>query len=186
VEDSAIVDLYLAREEEAIGETSRKYGARLRGLAYGIVADHETAEECENDTYVQAWGSIPPHEPRDYLYPFLARITRHISLNCCRDRKRLKRQALVVALSDELAQCLPGGEECQGRLEERELKEALDRFLAGLTPEKRAIFLRRYWFLDSIGEISRRFGLSQSKVKTTLYRGRNQLRVFLEQEGFAP
>ena len=81
LDDAGIVELYLLRDEEAIGQTSAKYGRRLRALAYGIVLDRETAEECENDTYLEAWKSIPPHEPRSYLYAFLARITQHISLN---------------------------------------------------------------------------------------------------------
>ncbi len=82
--DSQIVDIYLMREEAAITYTSEKYGSRLYSLAYGIVNDSQTAEECENDTYLAAWNAIPPHEPRTYLYPFLARIVRHISLNICR------------------------------------------------------------------------------------------------------
>ena len=96
MEDAKIVELYLKREEEAIRQTSDKYGKRLRSLAYGIVGEQQTAEECENDTYFIAWNSIPPQEPRDYLYAFLARITRHISLNCCRNRSRLKRSALRI------------------------------------------------------------------------------------------
>ena len=90
LEDSSIVDLYLSRDEDAIFQTSKKYGSRLRALSLGIVADHFTAEECENDTYMEAWRSIPPHEPKSYFYQFLARITRHKSLNCCRERNRLR------------------------------------------------------------------------------------------------
>jgi RNA polymerase sigma-70 factor (ECF subfamily) len=95
VEDGKIVDLYLSRDESAIRETSEKYGPRLRSFSMSIVDDLQTAEECENDTYMEAWNSIPPHEPKDYLYAFLAHITRHLSLNCCRKRSCLKRSALV-------------------------------------------------------------------------------------------
>ena len=83
MDDSRIVDLYLSRDESAISQTSEKYGSRLRNVAYGIVEDLHTAEECENDTYMEAWNSIPPHEPRSYLFAFLARITRHIALDFC-------------------------------------------------------------------------------------------------------
>lgn len=89
MDDTKIVDLYLQRNETAINETSDRYGNRLRSLAYGIVEDLQTAEECENDTHMEAWSLIPPHEPRNYFYSFLARITRHISFNRCRDRSRL-------------------------------------------------------------------------------------------------
>ena len=93
MDDGQIVTLYLQRDEAAIRRTTERYGRRLYALALGITADAQTAEECENDTYLQAWNTIPPHEPRGYLYAFLARITRHISLNRCRDRARLCRRA---------------------------------------------------------------------------------------------
>ena len=101
MDDRSIVALYLRRDETAIRQTAEKYGSRLRALAYGIVNDLQTAEECENDTYMEAWHTIPPHEPSDHFYAFLARITRHISLNCCRDRSRLKRSAFICELSVE-------------------------------------------------------------------------------------
>ncbi len=92
MEDEAIVELYLHRDEAALRHTAEKYGSRLRSLSYGILNDPETAEECENDTYLSAWNSIPPHEPRSYFYAFLARITRNLSLSRCRERNRLKRR----------------------------------------------------------------------------------------------
>ncbi len=107
MDDDQIVELYLTRDEDAIRKTAEKYGNRLRALSFGIVQDEQTAEECENDTYMKAWDAIPPNEPKDYLYAFLARIARHISLNCCRDRNRLKRSAFVCELSTELEQCIP-------------------------------------------------------------------------------
>lgn len=107
MDDRGIVALYLRRDETAIRQTAEKYGSRLRTLAYRIVNDLQTAEECENDTYMEAWNTIPPHEPSDYFYAFLARITRHISLNRCRDRDRLKRSAFICELSAEMEQCIP-------------------------------------------------------------------------------
>ncbi|MBE6576193.1 MAG: RNA polymerase sigma factor [Ruminococcaceae bacterium] len=184
MEDREIVDLFLCRDERAIGQAAEKYGNRLRTLAYGIVEDRQTAEECENDTYLEAWNAIPPHEPRDYLYAFLARITRHLALNCCRDRARLKRSAEICTLSDELEQCLPAPDDTACRMDDMELGGIINAFLAGLDGEKRNVFIRRYWYLDSVADISQRFALSQSKVKTLLFRCRKQLRKYLEQEGY--
>lgn len=111
MEDDAIVTLYWQRNEEALRASAEKYGSRLRGLAQRILADAHDAEECENDTYLAAWNAIPPHEPRSYLFAFLARITRHLSLDRCRSRDREKRGGgRVDALTEELIQCLPGGE----------------------------------------------------------------------------
>lgn len=184
MDDRGIVELYLLRDENAIKETSDKYGRRLRALAMGIVDDAMAAEECENDTYLEAWNSIPPHEPRDYFYAFLARITRHISLNTCRDRKRLKRHAHICELSAEMEECIPSPDDETCRIDDVALRDALNRFLSTLDVEKRNIFLRRYWYTDSIADISERFGISKGKVKTTLFRCRVALREFLEKEGY--
>lgn len=184
MDNEEIVELYLRRDEAAIRQTADKFGSRLRALAYGITGDAQTAEECENDTYLEAWNAIPPHRPGSYLYAFLARITRHISLNCCRERSRLKRGAFLCELSAELEQCIPAPDDTACRLDELALREALDGFLAGLDEEKRNIFVRRYWYLDSVAQISKRYSLSESKVKTTLFRCRNRLREHLEQEGY--
>lgn len=184
MEDQRIVDLYLQRDEAAIRETSEKYGSRLLCLAYSIVEDAQTAEECENDTYLEAWQSIPPHTPRSYLYAFLARITRHISLNCCRDRSRLKRGVHICSLDNEMEQCIPSPDDVACRLERDELARAINGFLDTQRTDARNVFLRRYWFLDTIPAIARRYGFSESKVKSMLFRSRNQLRAYLRKEGY--
>ena len=184
MDDKQIVALFLLRDETAIRHTTDKFGSRLRSLALGIVNDPQTAEECENDTYMEAWSTIPPHEPSNYLYAFLAQITRHISLNCCRNRSRLKRSAFICELSTELEQCIPAPDDTLCRIEDIALGEAINGFLSTLDIEKRNIFIRRYWYLDSITDISKRYSLSESKVKTTLYRCRNRFREHLEKEGY--
>ena len=182
--DDRIIELYLMRDEEAIKLTAEKYGSRLRSLAYGIVNNRQTAEECENDTYLKAWNAIPPHEPRGYLYAFLARITRHVSLNCCRARDQLKRRAFICELSAEMEQCIPSPDDSECLMDDAALRNAINGFLGKLKEEKKNIFIRRYWYLDSVADISKRFDLSESKVKTTLFRCRRELRDYLEKEGY--
>lgn len=184
MDDEKIVELYLQRDEAAIGRSAEKYGERLRSLAYGITREIETAEECENDTYLEAWNRIPPHEPKNYLYAFLAKITRHTSINRCRERNRLKRKAYICELSAEMEECIPSPDDAESRLDDMMLAEAINGFLKKLDEEKRNIFIRRYWYMDSVGEISARFGISESKVKTTLFRCRKKFREHLEKEGY--
>lgn len=184
MDDGQIVELYLNRDESAIARTAEKYGRRLRTLALGVVEDAQTAEECENDAYWEAWRTIPPHEPRSYLYAFLARIVRHTALNCCRDRSRLKRAAFVTQLSAEMEECIPAPDDLECRLDTMVLGQAINGFLSTLSREKRDMFLRRYWYLDSVSAIAARFGCSQGRVKTTLCRVRAKLRDYLEQEGY--
>lgn len=184
MEDEQIVELYLDRDESAVQQTAEKYGRRLRSLALGVVQHVQIAEECENDTYMEAWRSIPPHEPRRYLYAFLARITRHVALNRCRERDALKRGGFVSELTAELDQCVTASNDLEEHLDAMALGEALSRFLRSIDRTKRDMFLRRYWCLDSISSIARRFGCSEGKVKTTLFRVRSKLRKYLEQEGY--
>ena len=184
MEDEKIVELYLRRDESAIDRTAEKYGTRLHALAYGIVADSQTAEECENDTYLSAWNSIPPHAPKHYFYAFLARITRNLSLSRCRENHRLKRSAHMEELSREMEQCIPAPNDLDCRLDEMALKQAINGFLSTQQEQKRNVFVRRYWYLDSVEDISKRYGISISKVQIILFRSRNALREYLIKEGY--
>ena len=182
--DAQIVDLFLAREEDALAQTARKYGNRLRGIAESILDNRQEAEECENDTYLEAWNRIPPNEPRDYLFAFLGTITRHLAIDLCRRKNAQKRQALFCELTEELGSCLPGAETAEISLEAEELRQLIERFLIGCSAEQRRIFVRRYWFFDSISAAAKHCGCSESKVKTTLFRLREKLRARLREEGY--
>ena len=184
MEDTCIVDLFLARDEGGIREAADKYGNRLRQLGFHLLPDRLTVEECENDAYLAAWDSIPPHQPRDYLFPFLARLMRHKVLDQCRARRRRNEIARLTVLTRELEECIPGPDHTQELVDGMALGEALNAFLKALPEEPRNIFLRRYWFFDPVGDIARRYGLTQSKVKTTLFRTRQGLRDHLTKEGF--
>ena len=185
MDDAAIVELYLARDENAILCTAEKYGERLRGIALRIVNDAPGAEECENDAYLSAWNLIPPPEPRDYLFAFLGRIVRHIAIDRCRKQQAEKRSAAVCGLTAELEQCLPAADDVEGEVNAKALAQAINGFLSGCTADQRKIFVRRYWYCDSIEQISRLYGFSQSKVKTTLFRLRGALKEELRKEGFS-
>ena len=184
MEDNKIIELFLSRDESAIRETAAKYGTRLRQAAFAILADRGAAEECENDTYLQAWNRIPPDEPRGYLYEYLGRIIRHLAIDECRRAGAQKRRAVYCELTREMEECLPGPENAESRLEAQEIRRILSDFLAGRPAEQRAVFLRRYWYFDSIAEISRLFGIHEEKVKSILFRMRKALKKQLEKEGY--
>ena len=184
MDDAKIVDLYLARDESDVSHTAEKYGTKLRQIANRILDDMESAEECENDTYLEAWNRIPPHEPRDYLFPFLGRIARHLAIDRCRRRDAQKRSAVLCELTAELELCLPAKETVETQVDASELETVVRRFLSGCTAEQRGIFLRRYWYFDTIPDIAARYGCTESKVKVTLHRLRERLRAVLEEEGW--
>ena len=172
------------RSETAIRETTDKYGRRLRSLAYGIVEDLHTAEECENDTYMEAWNAIPPHRP-DSLAAFLCKLNRRISIDLLRKRESLKRGGSQYMLSlSELSECLPGGEDTEQAVDGKLLAAAITEFVRRLPEKNRRVFLGRYYFLDSVQEVAGYCGMTQANVKTILHRTRIALREYLEQEGF--
>lgn len=185
MQDNQIVDLFIVRDENAIALCSDRYGKSLVTISKRIVEDTETALECTNDAYYEAWNLIPPNEPRTYLFAFLAKIVRSISLDVCKKSSAKKRSANLIELSDELLECVP---DIKSSVEEQvvsaELGRILDAFLMGQKKENRQIFLRRYWYMDSVDEISKSFGCTKSKVKMVLFRMRNELKKFLEKEGF--
>lgn len=184
MEDNRIVDLFMCRNVSAIEEASAKYGSRLKSISFGITEDRQTAEECENDTYMEAWKTIPPQNPTNYLFAYLARIIRHISIDACRSRSRLKRSAVITELTVELEECIPAPDDTACKLEYKELGEAISRYLSSLTEEKQIIFIRRYWYLDSVDAIADRLSIGVSKVKMTLFRVRKGLKEYLEKEGY--
>lgn len=184
MEDRKIVELYLSRDEAAISETSGKYSKNIRSAAFRITGDTETSLECENDTYLKVWDSIPPNEPYEYFLAFLLKITRGVCINRCISDARLKRSAYIVELSSEMQECIPYREDVESEHSYSELCSCISRFLRLLPKQKRVIFMHRYYFLDSISNIAARFDMSKSNVKTTLFRIREDLRSFLNEEGY--
>lgn len=181
MEDQQIIDLFFAREEQAISETQQKYGKLCHSVAKNILGSQEDAQECVNDTYLAAWNAIPPTRPR-YFGAFLCKITRNLSLKKLEHQNAAKRQAGKVVPIDEIETLLPD-DRLRPHVGEVELSELLNTFLRGEKEMSRNVFLRRYWFFDSIEEIAGRYGFSQSKVKSMLFHSRNRLRDFLKREG---
>lgn len=185
MEDEKIIELYFARSEAAITETSAKYGAFFRGISRNILRSEQDAEECVNDTYLRAWNSIPPKRP-EKLPAYLGRIVRNLSLNRWNKLNAAKRGAGEVPLAlEELGECIPAADTIQRECDRAELSNALNLFLRGLDEEKRTVFLRRYWYLVPVKDIAEQLGMTESKVKSMLLRTRGQLRQFLEKEEIA-
>ncbi len=179
MEDYRIVDLYWARNECAIDETEKKYGKMLWSLSYSLLSSREDAEECVNDTYLGAWNAMPSARPA-LLGPFLSKITRRISIDRWRHNHRQKRGGLEEPL-EELEECIPDGSSMEKDYQNNLLSRELNFFLASLTEEQRALFLRRYFYSQSIGEISTATGIGENKIKITLYRLREKLRKRLKE-----
>ena len=181
MDDTSIIDLYWSRDPEAISQTDRSYGRRLLALAQGILRSHEDAEETVSDTYLKTWQTLPPQRPA-YFYAYLARLCRQFSFGRLDWKNAAKRQAEVVSLTEELERCIPDSRR-EAQWEGKAIGKTINAFLEGLSPENRLLFLRRYWYCESIAEIARRYHFTESKVKTRLHRLRGQLRQELEKEG---
>ena len=181
MEDSSIVALFWARDEQALTETTAKYGKYCWNISFHILKNRQDAEECVNDTYVQAWNAIPPQKPFA-LGAFLGKITRNLSINVYRSRSAQKRGGgLTMTVIEELLEC--GGDSPEMQLEAVELSHLLDRFLRELPRKDCCIFMRRYWYVDTLEEIAGRYGMALGTVKSSLFRSRKKLKAYLEKEG---
>lgn len=183
MKDSEILDLYWARDERALTETQRTYGAYCHSIAWHILYDNEDADECVNDTWFRAWKAIPPGRPGK-LALFLGTITRNISLDRWKGKRAEKRGGGVVAVAlDELAECVPDGHDTEALIEAEELQRVLNSFLHTLSEKDCNVFLRRYWYAEEYSEIAERYGLKLNTVKTSLFRTRGRLKEYLQKEG---
>ncbi len=181
MDDKTIVKLYWERSETAIEETAKQYGKYCYAVAFRILGNAQDAEECVNDTYADAWNAMPPHKP-NRLATFLGKLTRNIALNRYYYNRAEKRTPQTELILHEVEEFVPqaGISEIT---DEILLKDAINRFLRSLPKQARIIFVRRYWYMSSVKEIATDLGLSESNVKVTLLRTRNQFKAYLEKEG---
>lgn len=182
MEDKKIVKLLFARAENAISELSRRFGKQLYRIAYNILGNQMDAEECTNDTYFALWNAIPPVSP-DPLAPYVYRTGRNTALKRLHRETAQKRDSRYDVSLEELNGCLPG-DDVEQIIDARELGRAIDRFLKSKSRESRYIFIRRYWFGDSIGEIAKELKMKETTVSVRLTRMRNSLKEYLGKEGY--
>ena len=184
MQDAQILDLYFDRDERAIEETDKKYGDYCHAIAMNILRSREDSQECVNDTWLKAWNAIPPQRPK-LFQQFLAKITRHLSFDRYRTDHAQKRGGGEMPLVlEELHACVGSGDPAT-EMEFEELKSQIREFLQGLPERDRGIFLRRYFYVEEIPAIARRYMLRQSNVRLILSRTRQKLKDHLQKEGFS-
>ena len=179
MDDLRIIELFFARDESAIAETAEKYGNYFFKIAHNVLNSPEDSEECVSDAYLRAWNSIPPNRPRS-LRAFIGTIVRNLALDRYDKNNAEKRSGTAIAI-DELSECLPDGSRRESDTDE--LKNAINSFLESLPKQTRIIFMRRYWYLSSISEISKDMGMTEGAIKVLLHRTRKKFKAHLEKEG---
>lgn len=184
MEDSQIIDLYWQREEAAIAETQRKYGAFCYGVAKNILSVHEDAEECVSDTWQRAWESIPPQRPVK-LRAWLGKIVRNLALNLWNKNHTQKRYVGMTELFSELEDCIPSPETVEREIEEKELSEYISAWLLTLSREDRILFVRRYWNGIALRDLAKEWNLAPDQLAQRMYRLRGRLKTALEKEGIS-
>ncbi|HJA67834.1 MAG TPA: sigma-70 family RNA polymerase sigma factor [Candidatus Mediterraneibacter cottocaccae] len=182
MDDREIIRLYFERSEQAIRETDRKYRKLLFQLSFHILNNREDTEECISDTYLGAWNAIPPADPSP-LSAFLCKIARNISLKLFYRKRAQKRSSVCDIAIEEMEACLFAPDTVEAEIDARELSRIIGSFLDTLPPENRVIFLRRYWFFDSYGEIAGHMGMTEKNISVRLTRIRRKLKNYLEKEG---
>lgn len=181
MEDSQIIKLYWSRDEAAPQETNTKYGRMLNAISYNILSNHEDCEECLNDTYCKAWNAMPPKKPNS-LAAYLGRIVRNLSINRWHEHRAQKRYNGAELMLSELSDCVPSTNNVENSIETKELSEVISNWLCKLTLDDRVLFLRRYWFGDSVNKLAEECGTTPNKLAGRMYRLRQSLKNSLERE----
>ena len=182
--DDEIIELYWNRNEHAIEETSNKYDKYLMKISNNIISNIEDNKECVNDTYLKAWNSIPPYRPKALLV-FLSKITRQLSIDMYRKKSAAKRIKSDYQVSlTELEDIIPDSKEVHTEIETRLLKESINNFLKSLNKDERDVFIARYFYFYPIKKIATYCDMSESKVKSVLFRTRKKLKDYLNKEGY--
>ena len=185
MKDNEIINLYWSRDEAAITATADTYGNYCYSIAYNILSNNEDAEECVNDTWLNAWKSIPPHRP-NRLSTYLGKITRNLSLDRYKLLTAQKRGMGQVELAlSELEGCVPAQTDMEQIADEMVLVDAIETFLRSQPRTERNIFIGRYWYLYSIRDLAGAYRMSESKVMSLLRRMRSKLKLHLEKEGIS-
>ena len=182
MEDWQIIGQYWSRNESAIQETDIKYGQLLHSITWNILANSEDSEECVSDTYLKAWNSMPPENPNS-LAAYLGRIARNLSINRWHENRAQKRYHNAEMLLSELADCIPALNTVETEMEVNELSEFIGNWLYTMPKDDRILFLRRYWYGDSLKKLAGKYGTTQNKLAGRMYRLRHALRGALEKEG---
>lgn len=182
MEDKHIIDLFFERSEQAIGELAKKYGKLIHKIANNILRNDDDAEECENDTYLACWESIPPEQPQR-LASYVCRIARNKAISKYRAANAEKRNSSYDISIDELTEFLAARETADSKLQADELGRAINCFLAELKAEDRVMFVRRYWFSDSVRDIADLLNTTDKRVSVQLFRIREKLHSYLRKEG---
>lgn len=181
MEDNQIVELYWNRNENAISATEEKYGKYCRKIANNILKNDEDTQESINDTYLKLWNSIPPQRPNIFK-AFIAKIVRNIALNKYETRNAKKRNKTMDLVFEEIEECIPSGN-IEEEIEYKEIVNEINVFLSKLSSESRIYFLERYWYFQTIKDISIKYEQKESKIKMSLLRTRNSLKEHLEKGG---
>ena len=182
MQESNIIKLYNDRDESAISATREKYENYCYRIAYNILGSDEDALEVVNDTYLAVWNAIPPERPRSFS-SFIGKITRNIALKRHREKSAKKRKNTVADISlDELSECIASANTVESAVEEKDLTRILNEFLSSLPKKDRIVFVRRYWYMDKVSDIARKYGYTESKVKMILSRTREKLSEKLRKE----
>lgn len=181
MEDSKIIDLFFLRSDMAIAELEKKYGALCKKLAFRILNNTQDAEECVNDAYLAVWSNIPPNRP-DPLRAYLCRIVRNLSIKKYKVNTAEKRNSFYDISLEELAECIPARETVEDQWKAKELGKELDAFLGTLDQKSRILFLRRYWYSESLAELASEFQITEHNAAVRLSRIRAKLRKYLSKE----
>ncbi len=182
MDDVKIIEMYFARNEKAVDETRTKYGGFINHIAFNILKVSEDAEECENDTYLRLWNAIPPDRP-EYFKAYIGKVVRNLAISLYRKNTAAKRSSGMYVLLSELEECLPSKESVEAELDAKYLSSVISEWLRSLSEENRIIFIKRYWYGESVKDIAAQSDFSPAELSSLLFALRKKLKKELTEKG---
>lgn len=178
-----IIAQFLSRDEKAVENTKKYYGGIVRRCIAKVLAEKNDIEECENDTYLRVWNLIPPDKPENFA-AYIRKVARYMALSLLKKKDKgnnISIEESYEELGESIISKTAGPEE---QLEAAELARAISAFLAGKSKEKRVMFVKRYWYYESVKNIASEMEISETNVTTVLARLRNELKEELIRQGY--
>ena len=182
MDDKKIIELYWLRNEKAVDETRTKYGSFINHMAFNILRVTEDAEECENDTYLKLWNAIPPDRP-EYFRAYIGKVVRNLAISLYRKNTAAKRSSGVYVLLSELEECLPSSDDVESEIDAKYLSSVISDWLRSLSEENRIIFIKRYWYGESVKDIAAQSDFSPKELSSLLFALRKKLKKELSEKG---
>lgn len=174
MKEREIIELIAKGDELGLKELQINYSPLIRYIISPILKDTREQEECLSEVIMKIWDKIHLYNPEKGSWnAWVTSIARNTSLNHLR---KTKTEISFEDLSSDIPSSEPTPEEI---LIKREREQLLKTTLGKLSKNDRAIFYRKYYYLQPTSQIASELSMTERAVEGKLYRIKQKLRTLL-------